>query len=161
VLFSHRGNFLALFHTNCLFFYCSVLPVVQSICNKALTHLDVLVQVSAVLQPKVAYLVVFQVRSLKIRLIHMICFVPITHWPILGWNVHNSLEPFFTRLHFLQFQLQLFLLNQNLTWAPLLISVFLPEFDWIWLNLPDLNLKLFCFDVQNNFRFRSGKFSQI
>ena len=24
----------------------------------------------------------------------------------------------------------------------------------------DLKLKLFCFDVQNNFRFRSGKFSQ-
>ena len=53
-------------------FYCSVLPVVQSIYNKALTHLDVLVPVSAVLQPKVAYLAVFQVRSLKIRFIHMI-----------------------------------------------------------------------------------------
>ena len=28
-----------------------------------------------------------------------------------------------------------------------------------YLNLPDLMLKLFCFDVQNNFRFRSGKFT--
>ena len=34
-------------------------------------------------------------------------------------------------------------------------------FTWIWLNLPDQNLKLFCFDVQNNFMFQSGKFSQI
>ena len=31
----------------------------------------------------------------------------------------------------------------------------LPRF---YLHLLDLNLKLFCFDVQNNFRFRSGKF---
>ena len=30
-----------------------------------------------------------------------------------------------------------------------------------FLNLPDQNVKLFCFDVQNNFMFRSGKFSQI
>ena len=29
-----------------------------------------------------------------------------------------------------------------------------------WLNLPHLNLNLFCFDVQNIFRFRWGKFSQ-
>ena len=28
------------------------------------------------------------------------------------------------------------------------------------LNLPDLNLKLFCSDVQNNFRFSSGKFGE-
>ena len=34
-------------------------------------------------------------------------------------------------------------------------------FTWIWLNLPDQNLRLFCFDVQNNFMFTSGKFSQI
>ena len=29
------------------------------------------------------------------------------------------------------------------------------------LNLPDLNLKLFCFDVQNSFRFRSVKNTKI
>ena len=34
-------------------------------------------------------------------------------------------------------------------------------FAWIWLNLPDQNLKLFCFDVQNSFMFRSDKFSQM
>ena len=32
---------------------------------------------------------------------------------------------------------------------------------WILLDLPDENLKLFCLNVQNNFRFRSGKFIQI
>ena len=40
-----------------------------------------------------------------------------------------------------------FLLNQNLTWLFILFCVFA----WIWMNLPDQNLKLFCFDVQNNF----------
>ena len=44
--------------------------MVQCICNKALTPLDVLVPVSAVLLAKVAYLVVFQVRTLDIKLIH-------------------------------------------------------------------------------------------
>ena len=45
-----------------------------------------------------------------------------------------------------------FPLNQNLTSGA--IVCFLS----FYLNLPDLNLKLFCFDIQNNFRFRSGKF---
>ena len=34
-------------------------------------------------------------------------------------------------------------------------------FAWIWLNLPDQNLELLCFDVQKNFMFPSGKFSQV
>ena len=33
--------------------------------------------------------------------------------------------------------------------------------DFFFLNLPDQNPKLFCFDVQNNFMSRSDKFSQI
>ena len=46
-------------------------------------------------------------------------------------------------------QLHIFLLNQNFTWDCLLISVF----------LPDLILKLLWTSKQNNFIFRSGKFS--
>ena len=34
------------------------------------------------------------------------------------------------------------------------------DFLCFYLNLTNQNLKLFCFDVQNNFMFRSGKFSQ-
>ena len=34
-------------------------------------------------------------------------------------------------------------------------------FTWIWLNLPDRNLKLFWTSIQNKFRFWSVKFSQI
>ena len=34
-------------------------------------------------------------------------------------------------------------------------------FTWIWLNLPDQNLELFGFNVQNNFMIWSGKLSQI
>ena len=45
-----------------------------------------------------------------------------------------------------------FLLNQ--TWHGIVCWFF-------FLNLPDQNPKLFCFDVQNNFMFRSDKFSQI
>ena len=33
-------------------------------------------------------------------------------------------------------------------------------FTRFWLNLLDINPKLFCFDVQNSFRFESDKFSQ-
>ena len=28
-------------------------------------------------------------------------------------------------------------------------------FTWIWLDLPDQNLKLFCFDVQNNLGYNT------
>ena len=41
--------------------------------------------------------------------------------------------------------------SKNLTFDCLLISVFSP-------NLSELNLKLFCSDIQNNFRLSSGKF---
>ena len=47
-----------------------------------------------------------------------------------------------------------FLLNQNLTCNCLLIFVFLPKFDWIY-------LKLFWTSKQNKLRLWSGKFSQI
>ena len=47
-----------------------------------------------------------------------------------------------------------FLLNQNLTYDCCWFLCF-------YLNLPDLNLKLFWTSKQNNFRFWSGKFSQI
>ena len=52
-----------------------------------------------------------------------------------------------TAPYFIQF-------SQNLTCDCLLISVFCPP------NLPELNLKLFCSDVQNNFKFSSGKFGE-
>jgi hypothetical protein len=35
---------------------------------------------------------------------------------------------------------------------------FLPKFLCFSPNLPELNIKLFCSDVQNNKRFRAGKF---
>ena len=55
-----------------------------------------------------------------------------------------QLNEYETAPYFIQF-------SQNLTCECLLISVFCP-------NLPELNLKFFCSDVQNNFRFSPSKF---
>ena len=69
-------------------------------------------------------------------------------WRYQMWKVgitmtDNVRKPFCSQTNIRQHHI-FFLSNQNLTCDCLLIFVFYPRF---YLNLPDLNLKLFCFDV--------------
>ena len=62
-----------------------------------------------------------------------------------------QLNEYETAPYFIQF-------SQNLTFE---LFVDVCVFPLIPPNLSELNLKLFCSDVQNNFRFSSGKFGEI